>query len=83
MTSQSQLTYGERASKHSNAVVKKLFELAEAKRSNVIISADLTTTTELLDLADRELTSYLTPRRANLLTIWQVLGHTLRSSRLI
>ncbi|KAE8335852.1 hypothetical protein BDV24DRAFT_155688 [Aspergillus arachidicola] len=53
MSSKSQLTYSARASKHPNALVKKLFEVAEAKKTNVTVSADVTTTKELLDLADR------------------------------
>ncbi|KAB8258073.1 humps family-domain-containing protein [Aspergillus pseudonomiae] len=53
MSSKSQLTYSARASAHPNALVKKLFEVAEAKKSNVTVSADVTTTKELLDLADR------------------------------
>lgn len=53
MSSNSRLPYGARAQKHPNALVRKLFEIAEAKKSNVVVSADVTTTKELLDLADR------------------------------
>lgn len=53
MSSKSQLTYGARASKHPNPLAKRLFEIAEAKKTNVTVSADVTTTRELLDLADR------------------------------
>lgn len=52
MSSKSQLTYGARASKHPNPLAKRLFEIAEAKKTNVTVSADVTTTRELLDLAD-------------------------------
>ena len=55
MSSKSSLTYGKRAESHPNAVLRKLFELAEAKESNVVVSADLTTTKELLHLADGKL----------------------------
>jgi orotidine-5'-phosphate decarboxylase len=52
MSSKSQLTYAARASKHPNPLAKRLFEVAEAKKTNVTVSADVTTTRELLDLAD-------------------------------
>ena len=35
-----------------NSVAIKLFEMAEAKESKVVLSADLTTTDELLEIAD-------------------------------
>ena len=54
MASKSHLTYALRAKQHPNAVVRKLFEVAEAKESNIVLSADVTTTKELLDLADSE-----------------------------
>ncbi|PKX99721.1 Orotidine 5'-phosphate decarboxylase [Aspergillus campestris IBT 28561] len=44
MSSKSQLTYTARASKHPNALARRLFEIAEAKKSNVTVSADVTTT---------------------------------------
>lgn len=53
MSSNSQLTYAARASNHPNPLARKLFQVAEAKKSNVTVSADVTTTKELLDLADR------------------------------
>jgi hypothetical protein len=53
MSSKSQLTYGARAANHPNPLARRLFQLAEAKKSNVTVSADVTTTAELLDLADR------------------------------
>lgn len=52
MSSKSQLTYGDRARNHPNPLARKLFEVAEAKKSNVTVSADVTTTEELLNLAD-------------------------------
>lgn len=52
MASKSNISYAERARRHDNAVVKKLFDIAERKKSNVVLSADLTTTRELLELAD-------------------------------
>lgn len=53
MASRSHLTYGARASHQRHPLVKKLFELAEAKKSNIVVSADLTNTSDLLALADR------------------------------
>ncbi|KAJ5939416.1 Orotidine 5'-phosphate decarboxylase [Penicillium verhagenii] len=53
MSSKSQLPFGTRASSHPNPLARKLFQVAEAKKSNVTVSADVTTTKELLDLADR------------------------------
>lgn len=57
MSSKSQLSYKARASNHPNILARKLFEIAEAKQSNVTVSADVTTTEELLDLADRMYTA--------------------------
>ena len=57
MASKSSLTYAARAKQHPNLVARRLFELAEEKKSNVVVSADLTTTKELLYLADRKYTS--------------------------
>nr|P09463.1 RecName: Full=Orotidine 5'-phosphate decarboxylase; AltName: Full=OMP decarboxylase; Short=OMPDCase; Short=OMPdecase; AltName: Full=Uridine 5'-monophosphate synthase; Short=UMP synthase [Penicillium chrysogenum]CAA30835.1 pyrG polypeptide [Penicillium chrysogenum] len=52
MSSKSQLTYTARAQSHPNPLARKLFQVAEEKKSNVTVSADVTTTKELLDLAD-------------------------------
>ena len=52
MSSNSQLSYGTRAGSHPNALVRRLFGIAETKRTNVTVSADVTTTKELLELAD-------------------------------
>jgi len=52
MTSKSTLRHSERALTHHNALVRKLFETAEAKKSNIVVSADLTNTKDLLELAD-------------------------------
>ena len=54
MGSQSHLPYAQRAARHSNPLVKKLFEIADKKATNVVLSADLTTTAELLAVADSE-----------------------------
>jgi hypothetical protein len=55
MASKSTLTYTQRAARHPNPLVKKLFEIADRKKTNVVLSADLTTTKELLAIADSEL----------------------------
>lgn len=54
MSSKSQQTYGARAQSHPNPLARKLFQVAEEKKSNVTVSADVTTTKELLELADRK-----------------------------
>ncbi|EZF36340.1 orotidine 5'-phosphate decarboxylase [Trichophyton mentagrophytes] len=53
MASRSQVSYGDRAKAHPNPLVRRLFEIAEQKQSNVVVSADVTTTSALLDLAER------------------------------
>ncbi|KAH7157321.1 orotidine 5'-phosphate decarboxylase [Dactylonectria estremocensis] len=52
MTSKSLLTYSTRARFHSHPVARKLFTIAEAKRSNLIVSADFSNTNGLLECAD-------------------------------
>ncbi|EXJ88701.1 orotidine 5'-phosphate decarboxylase [Capronia coronata CBS 617.96] len=53
MASRSSLSYAQRAEEHRSPLVKKLFAIAERKKTNIVLSADLTTTNELLDIADR------------------------------
>jgi orotidine-5'-phosphate decarboxylase len=45
-------TYARRAADHPNRLSRKLFEIAESKRTNIALSADLTTTKELLEITD-------------------------------
>jgi orotidine-5'-phosphate decarboxylase len=52
MSSLSQLTYEARASKHRNPLARRLFTIASEKKTNVVVSADVTTSKELLDLAE-------------------------------
>lgn len=52
MTSKSTLSFGQRALNHPNALVKRLFDIAERKKTNIVLSADLTTTKDLLDIAN-------------------------------
>jgi len=52
MTSKSNLPYHVRAQQHSNPIARKLFEIAELKKTNLVLSADLTTTEELCNVAD-------------------------------
>ena len=52
MASKSNLPYHVRAEQHPNAIAKKLFEIAELKKTNLVLSADLTTTEELCNVAD-------------------------------
>ena len=53
MSSSSKKPYNVRAKSHPNPLVRKLFAIAEAKKTNVTVSADVTTTKQLLDLAER------------------------------
>ncbi|KAI9374003.1 Orotidine 5'-phosphate decarboxylase domain-containing protein [Aspergillus egyptiacus] len=53
MSSKSHLSYAARATNHPNPLTRKLFTIAEEKQTNVTVSADVTTSAELLDLADR------------------------------
>jgi len=53
MTSRSNISFAERAESHSHPLVHQLFALAEQKQSNLTLSADVTTSRELLDIADR------------------------------
>ncbi|KAK7098757.1 uridine 5'-monophosphate synthase-like [Littorina saxatilis] len=48
-----ELSFGERAQLCSNAVSRRLFEVMEAKQSNLVLSADLTQTLQLLQLVDK------------------------------
>ncbi len=52
MTSKSTLRYAQRAHGYQNPVAKKLFQIGGSKSSNIVVSADLTRTKELLELAD-------------------------------
>lgn len=54
MSSLSKLPFPERAAKHHHPVVKRLFAIAEAKKSNLVISADLTDSKNLLACADSQ-----------------------------
>lgn len=52
MTSKSNLPYSVRAKNHDNLLVKELFRIADEKRTNLVLSADLTTSEELCRVAD-------------------------------
>lgn len=52
MSSRSNLTYGVRAKENRNSLVKELFRIAEEKKTNLVLSADLTTSDELCRVAD-------------------------------
>ncbi|KAK0724026.1 Orotidine 5'-phosphate decarboxylase [Apiosordaria backusii] len=52
MASRSKVPFPERAARHSHPVAKRLFSIAEAKKSNLVISADLTDSKKLLSCAD-------------------------------
>jgi len=52
MASKYSLSYATRGANHPNHLAKRLLELAETKKTNIVLSADLTTTKELLSIAD-------------------------------
>lgn len=52
MASKLSLPYEDRARNHPNPLARRLFQIASEKQSNVVVSADVTTTQELLDLSD-------------------------------
>lgn len=52
MASKSHLPFAKRAANHGNQLTKRLFEIAERKQTNIVLSADLTTTADLLKIAD-------------------------------
>jgi orotidine-5'-phosphate decarboxylase len=45
-------TYAARARSHKSPLARRLFEIMEKKRSNLAISADMTDTKSLLEMAD-------------------------------
>jgi hypothetical protein len=52
MASLSKTPFSQRAAEHDHPVAKRLFEIAEAKKSNLVVSADLTDSESLLACAD-------------------------------
>ena len=52
MSSKSRLSFAQRAESHPNALTRQLFGIAERKKTNIVLSADLTTTDDLLKIAD-------------------------------
>lgn len=51
MTSKSNLTYAQRGELNAHPLVKRLFDIADTKQSNLVVSADLTDTRSLLKCA--------------------------------
>ncbi|PGH28873.1 orotidine 5'-phosphate decarboxylase [[Emmonsia] crescens] len=78
MSSKSHIPYPVRASRHHNPLAKQLFQIAEEKKSNVVLSADVTTTEELLDLADR-LGPYITVLKTHIDILSDLTPSTLTS----
>jgi orotidine-5'-phosphate decarboxylase len=54
MPSKASLSYGERARLHRHPVARRLFEIAEQKKTNLVVAADMGSTDSLLYLADGE-----------------------------
>jgi orotidine-5'-phosphate decarboxylase len=66
MTSRTNQAYGGRATDHPNRLSRRLFEIAESKKTNITLSADVTTTEELLDIADSMMALFIGARLAGL-----------------
>jgi orotidine-5'-phosphate decarboxylase len=62
MTSRTSQGYGERATDHPNRLCSRLFEIAKLKKTNITLSADVTATKELLDIADRMVVLFIGAR---------------------
>lgn len=56
MASRSKTPFSKRATDHPHPVAKRLFEIAETKKSNLVVSADLTDSKSLLECANSEST---------------------------
>jgi orotidine-5'-phosphate decarboxylase len=54
MASKSNLSFSQRAANHPNPLVKRLFSIAEDKKTNIVLSADADKTKDLLEIADSE-----------------------------
>jgi hypothetical protein len=52
MASKSTLPFAERYKHHPHPLVRRLFDIAERKKTNIVLSADLTTTNDLLAIAN-------------------------------
>ncbi|RMZ77089.1 hypothetical protein DV737_g4540, partial [Chaetothyriales sp. CBS 132003] len=52
MSNKATITYAQRGQDHAHPVARKLFQLAERKETNLVLSADVTTTEELLAIAN-------------------------------
>jgi orotidine-5'-phosphate decarboxylase len=62
MATRSDLSYTQRSLQHPNPLARRLFRIAEKKETNIVLSADLTTTEELLKIADGKFVPMATPR---------------------
>lgn len=58
MASRTTQAYARRAADHPNRLCQKLFDIAESKKTNITLSADLTTTKELLEITDGMMDSF-------------------------
>jgi hypothetical protein len=55
-------SFAARAKAHPHPLVRRLFSIIESKKSNLAISADLTTSKELIQLADSKTSTFIPPR---------------------
>ncbi|RMZ80678.1 hypothetical protein DV738_g2728, partial [Chaetothyriales sp. CBS 135597] len=52
MSNKKAITFSQRAQEHTHPVAQKLFQIADRKQTNLVLSADVTTTDELLTIAN-------------------------------
>ena len=77
MASRSTRSFAERSKQHSHPLARGLFDIAERKKTNIVLSADLTTTAELLDITNGKYVSVVLDLRRPLsyLGRWTRLWH--------
>ena len=62
MSNKKGISFGQRAAEHPHPLAKKLFQIAERKKTNIVLSADLATTKDLLAIVDGKAHGFSVPR---------------------